>query len=161
MDCTLDMKPSGFWENPMNLCLSLHMDVDEEEVADKDDECATEIKHSKCKKADAMEVAWQQTHLNEEQQATLGKVLHKHAKLFDGTLGKCPHRKVHLELDPNAVPVHSKPHTVAKTHKQVFKDELEHLCAIGVLERCGAAEWAAPTFIVPKKAGRVSWVFRF
>jgi hypothetical protein len=161
MDYTLDMKPPGFWENPMNLYLSLHMDIDEDEVADGDDEYAAEIKHAKYEKVDTREVVRQQKHLNEEQQALLGKVLHKYAKLFDGTLGKYPHRKVHLELDPNAAPVHSKPHTVAKTQEQVFKDELEHLCAIGALERCGATEWAAPTFIVPKKDGRVRWVSDF
>jgi hypothetical protein len=161
MDHTLDMKPPGFWENPMNLCPSSHVDVDEDEVADEDDECTTEIKHAKCKKVDAMEVVRQQKHLNEAQQALLGKVPSKCTKLFDGTLGKHPHRKAHLELDPNAVPVHSKPHAVPKTHKQAFTDELEHLCAIGVLEQCGATEWAAPTFIVPKKDGRARWVSDF
>jgi hypothetical protein len=84
--------------------------------------------------------------------------LNKFTKLFDGMLGKHPHRKAHLELETNAKPVHSKPHTVAKTLEQVFKDELEHLCAIGALERRGATEWAAPTFIIPKKDGRARWV---
>ena len=113
------------------------------------------------KKVDTMKVAREQKHLNEEQQVPLGKVLNKVSKSFDGTLGKHPHRKVHLELEPNAKPVHSKPCSVAKTHEQVFKDKLEHLCAIGVLERCGATEWAAPTFIIPKKDGRVRWVSDF
>jgi hypothetical protein len=165
MEHTLDMKPPGFWEDPVNLYLSLHMDIDEEAVDDDDDvldeQHTTEIKHAKYEKVDTMEVARQQKHLNDEQQRLLGKVLNKFTKLFDGTLGKYPHRKVHLELEPNAKPVHSKPYAVAKTHEQVFKDELEHLCAIGVLERCGATEWAAPTFIIPKKDGRVRWVSDF
>jgi hypothetical protein len=107
-------------------------------------------------------MAREQKYLNEEQQMLLGKVLSKFNKLFDGTLGKYPHRKAHLEVEPNAKPVHSKPCSVAKTHKQVFKDdELEHLCAIGALERCGATEWAAPTFIIPQKDGRARWVSNF
>jgi hypothetical protein len=67
--------------------------------------------------------------------------------------GKHPHRRVHLKAEPNAKPVHSKPCSATKTHKQVFNHKLEHLRAIGALERCGAAEWVAPTLIVPKKDG--------
>jgi hypothetical protein len=53
MEHSLDMKPPGFWENPVNLCLSLHVDIVEEAVNDEDTEqLATKIKHAKCKKAD-------------------------------------------------------------------------------------------------------------
>jgi hypothetical protein len=55
MEHSLVMKPPGFWDDPVNLYLSLHVDTDEEAVDDEDDEIseeqhATEIKHAKCEK---------------------------------------------------------------------------------------------------------------
>ncbi|KAL7510025.1 LOW QUALITY PROTEIN: hypothetical protein ACHAXN_008226 [Cyclotella atomus] len=75
--------------------------------------------------------------------------------MFDGTLGVYPHKKVHIDIDPNAKPVHARPYpgTLAD-----FKRELDHLVKIGVLAPQGASDWASPTFITPKKDGRVRWV---
>lgn len=43
-------------------------------------------------------------------------------------------------------------------HEQVFKDELQRLCEIGVLSKTGASQWLSPSFIIPEKDGRVRWI---
>ncbi|KAL7523594.1 hypothetical protein ACHAXR_000247 [Thalassiosira sp. AJA248-18] len=78
--------------------------------------------------------------------------------MFDGTLGVYPHKKIHIDIDPNAKPVYSRPYTVAHIHLQTFKKELDHLVKLGVLVQQQESEWASPTFIIPKKDGRVRWV---
>jgi len=97
----------------------------------------------------------QQHHLSLAQQHELSVVLQAYSKLFSGKLGLYPHRKIHLELQDGATPVHLHPYSVAHAHEHLFKAELHRLCEIGVLQRCGASEWGAPTFIVPKNNGRV------
>jgi hypothetical protein len=78
--------------------------------------------------------------------------------MFDGTLGIYPHKKVHIDIDPNAKPVHSRPYPVPQIHLKTFKMELYHLVRIGVLASRKESEWALPSFITPKKNGRVRWI---
>ena len=47
------------------------------------------------------------------------------------------------------------------SHLTVFKDELQRLLQIGVIEKATWSEWIAGTFIVPKKDGRVRWITDF
>ncbi len=67
---------------------------------------------SKYKKADVAEVVKGLTHLNANQKADLLRVLQENDKMFVGTLGVYPHKNVHIDIDPNAKPVHSRPYLV-------------------------------------------------
>jgi hypothetical protein len=78
--------------------------------------------------------------------------------MFNGTLGFYPHKMVHINIDPNAKPVHSRPYPVPQIHLRTFKTELYHLVRIGVLAPQQESEWASPSFITPKKDGRVRWI---
>jgi hypothetical protein len=76
-------------------------------------ECfATEILDTKYEKTDVVEVVKGLTHLNAHQKADLFQVLQENDKMFNGTLGVYPHKKVHIDIDPNAKPVHSRPYPV-------------------------------------------------
>ena len=92
------------------------------------------------------------------QKKDLLSVLRQNQKMFDGTLGVYPHKKVHIDIEEGAVPKHARPYPVPRIHLQTFKKELDHLVRIGVLAPQGESEWASPTFITPKKDGRVCWV---
>jgi hypothetical protein len=119
---------------------------------------ATEILDAKFNKTDAAEVMKGLTHLNAHQKADLLQVLQENNKMFNGTLGVYPHKKVHIDIDPNAKPVHSRPYPVPQIHLKTFKKELDHLVRIGVLAAKQENEWASPSFIIPKKDGRVHWI---
>jgi hypothetical protein len=80
-------------------------------------------------------------------------VLQENDKMFNGTLGVYPYKKVYIDIDPNAKPVHSRPYPVPQIHLKTFKKELNHLVKIGVLEAQQESEWASPSFIIPKKDG--------
>ncbi len=41
---------------------------------------------------------------------------------------------------------------------KTFKKEFNHLVRIGVLPAQQESEWASPSFIIPKKDGRVRWI---
>ncbi len=60
-------------------------------------------------------------------------------------------KKVHIDIDPNAKPVHSRPYPVPWIHLKTFKKELDHLVEIGVLAAQQESEWASPSFITPQK----------
>ena len=143
--------------------------LDQEEYPDKDEDepmagCfATHLLESKYDKTDVMEVAAQQKHLNAAQREQLGELLSKYTRLFSGKLGRYPHRKLDLELIPEGRKRlrFQRHYPVAHVHRDVFEQELNRLVELGVLEKTVEAEFAAPTFLIPKKDGRVRWISDF
>ena len=90
------------------------------------------ILDAKYEKADIDAVIEEQSHLSDSQKSDLRSILIKHEELFNGRLGLYPHRKIHIDVDENALPSHSRPYPVPHVHLGTFKRELDHLCAIGV-----------------------------
>lgn len=122
-EATAPEDPHHFLLNPWN------EDVIDEEI----DSFATDALEVKCEKVDPATVADQQKHLAPVQRKELATLLSKFDELFDGTLGRHPHKKTHLKVDPQAVPVHSRAHSVPRAHDVVLKEEPQHLVKMGVL----------------------------
>ena len=139
--------------------------IEEEDPTDVIGECfsTAKILDSKYEAVDVATVAAQQKHLTLQQRDELYHLLSKFKRLFSGKLGTYPHRKMDLQLVPDGRKRlrYQRPYPVAQAHKEVFKHELDRLVEIGVLSPTGASFCAAPTFIIPKKDGRVRWVSDF
>jgi hypothetical protein len=50
--------------------------------------------------------------------------------MFDENLKAYPHKKVHIDIDPNTKPVHFMPHPVPQIHLKTFKREDNRVCWI-------------------------------
>ena len=148
---TIPFRPANYFDDKQ-LFLSVSALLDDEDLLDSTGYRTKSILSSKYKEVDVDNVASQQKHLSQRQQQDLAAVLKQHTKLFSGKLGLYKKRKVHLELEPNAKPVSSRPYGVPKMHQTLFKKELDRLEKEGVLSRTGASEWLSPTFIVPKSS---------
>jgi hypothetical protein len=119
------------------------------------------ILDAKYEAADLNEVARNCAHLDEDEQRKLKAPLDKHSALFDGTLGSWNETTHDIELREDAVPYHAKAHPIPRMHMDALKLEVERLCEIGALKRVNRSEWAAPTFIIPKKDGSVRFISDF
>ena len=161
-DTTLPLRPTGVGlkaEDFDAMVDSFHIQV-ENELFGEDwlQSFAIAMLDAKYEFTQVRDVVDQLSHLNMHQKADLLQVLQKHQKMFDGTLGVYPHKKFHIDIDPDAKPVHARAYPVPRVHLRTFKKELDHLVELGVLAPQGSSEWASPTFITPKKDGRVRWV---
>ena len=112
-------------------------------------------------KADLQEVVKQAKHINSQQQDMLYQLLKKYEKVFDGELSKWDADPVDFEFVEGAKPHSVRHYPVPHVHKETFKKELLRLVELGVLEPVQSSEWGSPTFIIPKKDGKVRFVSDF
>ena len=119
------------------------------------------ILDAKYEAADLEKVCSGQTHLAQLERQQLLNLLNQYADLFDGTLGRWNLEPVDLELKPDASPYHARPYPIPKCHADTLKMEVDRLVQIGVLKKVNRSEWAAPSFIIPKKDGTVRFINDF
>jgi len=82
-------------------------------------------------------------HLDSSKRQELAQVLSKCPSLWDNKLGTCPDSKVHLDLKDDVMSHSSRGCPVPCAYRKLFKEELDRLVSIGVLEPCGRSEWCA------------------
>ena len=100
-------------------------------------------------------------HLSQIEKEQLESILNKYTKVFDGKLGRHPTAKISIELKPGSRPIWQKPYPVPFQKKATFEKELYSLVGDGVLSPVGMSRWGFPSFIIPKKDGRVRWLSDF
>ena len=114
--------------------------------------CVVHILDANYEKADLQSVVRDNCkHLALHKQNKLLDLLTEYEDLFDGTLGDWKTEPVSLELKGGAKPNHGRAFPVPKIRKATLVNELNRLCKLGVLEFQPASEWAAASFIIPKK----------
>ncbi len=144
-------------------------DVTRNELAYAEDspcvrEAAERIKRildAKYEPADLDKVVAESTHLDKEERRALQALLEKHKTLFDGTLGRWKDELYDVELKPDAEPYHARPFPVPKVYEKTLKMEIDRLVKAGVLKKVNRSQWAAPTFIIPKKDKTVRFISDF
>jgi hypothetical protein len=109
-----------------------------------------EIKPADYKPTNIEEVIQQQTHLTSEERDQLHSVLLDFQDLFKGQKGNYNGEPITPELLPGSKPFYAKPFSIPKAYQQETCNEIARLESIGLLTKVPAAEWAAPTFIIPK-----------
>ena len=121
----------------------------------------SKILDAKYSPADLDEVAKKNENLTLDQKSKLHELLKKHESLFDGTLGKWVGEPYKVELKEGVRPYHAHPYQVPQAYERTFQMEVERLCKVGILKKVNRSEWAAPTFIIPKKDNTVRFISDF
>ena len=81
--------------------------------------------------------------------------------IFANEVGNYTGSAYKIELQEGAKPYHAKPFPIPRIHEETLRKEVDGLVEIGVLKRINHSEWAAPTFIIPKKNKTVRFISDF
>lgn len=93
--------------------------------------------------------------VNSVNQSNKNDIVSKYADVFDGTLGKLE-GKVHLHVNPDAVPVSLPCRSVPVSIRKKLKTELERLEQIGVLSKVDQpTDWTSQFVATTKKSGEM------
>jgi len=144
--------------------MNIYREAVEPHATKEETERVTRILDAKYEPADLPKVVEENcSHLTVKQRKQLLKLLQKHEKMFQGTLGKWVGEEVHFELKEGAQPWQGKPYPLPRVHKETIKKEVERLVQLGVLSKVENEDsrWGSPCFIIPKSNGTVRFLTDF
>ena len=153
---TVPMKPRGF-VTERQTAEHLYHTVTAPPVLQEAEARQTRILDADYSPCDIKEFVQSLDHLDIAEKDKMYSLLSSHPELFKGGLGTINVAPVKLELnnDLDHTPYHARAFPVPHCYEATTRKEIDRLCAIGVIAKCNDSEWAAPTFIQPKKTGDV------
>ena len=119
------------------------------------------ILDAKYDKANLKDVTTKLRYLSNDEQFLIYRSLKRYESMFDGTLGNYTGSEYKIELLEGAQPFKTKPFPIPKVHEKPLKTEVNRFISKDILNRTNNLEWAAPTFIIPKKKGEVYFISDF
>jgi len=149
----VDMVPCGFWtKKKIESTAQIWRQNGKSSAKAKTKELhLAEIKPAEYKPINIEDIMQSQAPLTPTEQDQLQQMLLDFQDLFKGQKGNYNGELIQLELIPGSKPFYAKPFSIPKAYQQVTKYEITCFESIGLLTKVTAAEWAAPTFIIPKK----------
>jgi hypothetical protein len=123
IDCIIPLRPKGGlgFEDFDAMEDSFFIQVKDELFGDDWLHCyVTQILNAKYEYIDIRDVFDELMHLNAKQKADLLHILIENKSMFDGTLGVYHHSKIHIDVDQDAIPKHSRPYPVPRIHLNTF-----------------------------------------
>ena len=81
--------------------------------------------------------------------------------MFDGNLGTWHGNPYDIKLKPDAEPYHGKPFPVPHIHEVTFKQEIDRLEYLKVINKVNRSQSGTPTFLIPKKDITVRFISDF
>ncbi len=144
-DIQVDMVPRGHWSRKNISSFWKQFKIAQEEAN------LTVIKPAEYKLADITEVAGNQKHLSLSKRNKLRTLLAKFQPLFMGKRGNYNGPPIQLELLHGSKPLYGKLFPIPQAYQKITRDEINRLEENGILVKVSSSEWAAPTFIIPKK----------
>ena len=109
-------------------------------------------------KADIKTIAGIFTHLDPQERNALYTLLKKCECLFDGNLGTWHGKPYDIKLKPDEEPCCGKYFPVPCVHELTFKQELDQLEALKVINKVNRSQWGAPAFLIPNKYSPVYFI---
>jgi hypothetical protein len=146
---------------PANCNIGQSYFVQDQGAIDEATERIKRILDAKYEPADLDQIVQECNHLKYDEKHKLRMLLEKYKILFDGTLGHWTSDPYDIELKPDAKPYHAKPYPIPKAYENTLRMEVDRLVKEGVLKKINCSEWAAPTFIIPKKDHTVRFISDF
>ena len=111
--------------------------------------------------ADIKTIAESSTHLDIQEINELYTLLNKYECLFHGNIGTWHGKPCDIKRKPDAEPYHGKPFPVPLIHELTFKQELDPLEYLKVINKINRSQCGAPTFIIPKKDSTLRFISEF